>query len=68
MGANTQVIVARPSEVFTFDGQHVSYSFPEPGAQTLSVVVGLRAYVGVITRFPKAIAAISGGAYPTSLI
>ena len=67
-GANTQVIVARPSEVFTFDGQHVSYSFPEPGAQTLSVVVGLRAYVGVITRFPKAIAAISGGAYPTSLI
>jgi hypothetical protein len=65
---NTQIIVARPSEVFTFDGDEMSFAYPEPNAQELSVIVGLRAYVGVIVRFPKAIAAISGAAYPTSLV
>ena len=65
-GSNTQLIVARPSEIFTFDGEHIAYSFVETNAQELSVVVGLRAYVAAIVRFPKAIASISGAAYPTS--
>ena len=63
-GSNTQIIVARPQEIYTFDGQHVPYAFPETNAGSLSVLVGLRAYVGAIVRFPKAIAALSGAAFP----
>ena len=65
-GSNTQIIVARPEEVFTFDGDYYAFSFPETQATTLSVTVGVRSYVGVVVRFPKAIAVISGNAYPTS--
>jgi hypothetical protein len=67
-GSNTQILVARPQEIYTFDGQHIAFAFPETEATSLSVVVGLRAYVGAVVRFPKAIAAITGNAYPTSLV
>lgn len=67
-GSNTQIIVARPSEIFTFDGDPVSFAYPQTYARSLSVVVGLRSYVAAVVRFPKAIATISGAAYPTSLV
>lgn len=66
LGSNTQIIVARPETVVTFDGEETSFAYPETSAQSLSVVVGLRAYVAAVVRFPKAIASISGAAYPTS--
>lgn len=67
-GANTQIIVARPQEVFTFQGEPIAFAYPETNAQTLSVLVSLRAYVSVVVRFPHAAAVISGTAYPTSLV
>ena len=66
-GSNTQIIVARPQEVYTFDGEHTAYAYPETLANKLQVVVGIKAYVGVIVRFPKAIAVINGSTYPTTL-
>lgn len=67
-GSNTQLLVARPEEVYVFDGEQLSFAYPETVAGSLSVIVGLRSYVGVIIRYPKAIAAISGSTYPTTLV
>ena len=66
--ANTQIIVCRPQEIYTFDGEHSTYAYPETQANKLEVVIGLKAYVGVIVRFPKAIATITGGTYPVTLV
>ena len=65
-GANTQLLVARPSEIVLMEGPAIPYAYPETEAMSLSVVVGVRKYVAVIARYPKAIAAITGAAYPTS--
>lgn len=63
-GTNTQLIVARPREIYTFDGENYAFSYPETAAQNLTVNVGLRTYVGAVVRFPKAIASITSNAYP----
>lgn len=67
-GGNTQILVARPQELLTFDGDPIAYAYPETLANQLSVVVGLRAYIAVVARYPKAVAAISGATYPTTLV
>lgn len=66
--SNTQIIVARPAEVYTFDGDDMVFCYPETQSEHLSVVIGLYAYVGVVVRFNKAISVITGNAYPTSLV
>ena len=68
IGANTQILVARPSEIFTFDGENYGFSFQETAAQTLTVTTGLRTYVGAVVRFPKCVASISGTAYSSALV
>lgn len=65
-GVNTQLLVARPKEIYTFDGANLAFAYPETGAQSLTVQVGMRTYVGAVARFPKSIAAITGTAYPLS--
>jgi hypothetical protein len=68
IGGNTQIVVCRPQEIYTFDGERIPYAYPEYLANQLTVILGLRAYVSTIPRFKNAIAVISGGTYPTSLI
>ena len=63
-----QILVCRPSEVFTFDGPPTPYAYPETNAENLQVVIGLRGYTAVINRFPKSVAVISGATYPNSLV
>ena len=65
-GANTQLLVCRPQEIYTFDGENMAFSYEETGAQNLTVQVGMRSYVGAVARFPKSVAAITGTAYPLS--
>lgn len=65
-GSNTQLLVCRPEEIYTFDGENYTFAYPEMNAENLTVQVGLRTYVGAVVRFPKAIAAITSNAYPTS--
>ncbi len=67
-GSDTQIIVARPAEVFVFQGEPISFASPQTNATTLSVVVGLRSYVAAIARFAKSVAVISGSAYPLTLV
>lgn len=67
-GSNTQILVARPSEVFVWSGEPIPFVAPEANATTLSMVVSLRQYVASIPRFSKAVAAISGATYPTTLV
>ena len=67
-GANTQLLVCRPKEIYTFDGQNLAFAYEETAAQNLTVQVGMRTYVGAVARFPKAVASITGTAYPTSNI
>jgi hypothetical protein len=66
-GSDTQIIVARPHEVLMLEGDPIPIAYPETGAATLSVIVGLRAYVATIVRYPKAIQTISGSAYGSTL-
>lgn len=66
LSTNTQILVARPQEIYTFEGDPISYAMPETNAPELSVLVGLRCYIGVVARFPKAVVSISGAAYPLS--
>ena len=68
IGADTQILVARPEEIYTFDGQNLAFAYEETAAQNLTVQVGMRTYVGAVARFPKAVASITGTAYPTSNI
>ena len=65
-GANTQLLVCRPKEMYTFDGANMAFAYPETAAQNLTVQVGVRTYVGAVARFPKSVASISSAAYPTS--
>jgi len=68
VGANTQVVVSRPQETYSFVGDEMSFAYEDTGAQTLSVLVGLRCYVAAITRFPKSVASLSGATYPLTLL
>ena len=68
ISSNTQIIVCRPREIYTFDADHFTFAYPETKANQLEVIVGIKGYVGAVVRFPKAIAVISGSTYPTSLI
>lgn len=65
-GSNTQLLVCRPREIYTFDGENYAFAYPQTSANTLTVQIGLRTYVGAVVRFPKSVAAISSAAYPTS--
>jgi hypothetical protein len=64
---NTQLIVSRPSTVVSWETLPMTFSYVETEASTLSVVVGLRAYVGAIARYPKAVQVITGSTYLGSL-
>lgn len=66
-GSNTQIVVARPQEVLVFECDPIPFAYPETEAGDLSVAIGLRAYVGCIVRYPKAVQTISGAAYASSL-
>lgn len=68
VGADTQIIVARPQEVVTFEGDPIVFAYEETHGNTLSVVVGLREYVAAVARFPKAHSTITGTAYPVTLV
>jgi len=68
VSGNTQLVVARPAEVFVWEGEPIPQVTPETGATTLSVVISLRSYVAAIPRYQKAVAVIGGSAYPTSLV
>lgn len=65
-GSNTQLLVCRPQEIYTFDGENYAFAYPQTSAGTLTVQIGLRTYVGAVVRFPKSVANISSAAYPTS--
>jgi HK97 family phage major capsid protein len=66
-GAETQLLVARPSEVLVFEGAPIVNAWIEPGASDLEVVIGLRSYVGIINRHPGSVSTISGAGYSSSL-
>lgn len=66
-GSNTRIIVARPSEMLVWEGEPLTFAYPETLGQNLSVVVGLRKYLAAQPRHAKAIAQISGNGYPTTL-
>jgi hypothetical protein len=63
LGSNTQIIVSRPNSVLTFESDIVSFAYPENGATTLTVMVGVREYAAVVARFPNAHSVITGTAY-----
>jgi len=65
---HTQVIVAKPSTIAVVESEPLPFAYEETFATTLSVVVGVRSYVAAAVRYPKAIAAISGAGYPTTLV
>ncbi len=65
-GSNAQLLVARPKEIYTFDGENYAFAYPQTSAGTLTVQIGMRTYVGAVVRFPKSVAVISSAAYPTS--
>lgn len=69
VSGNTQLLVARPSEVVAFVGEPTTFTAAQanPLSTSLSVVVGLRSYVAVLPRYAKAVAVVTGDAYPTSL-
>jgi hypothetical protein len=67
-GANTQLIVVRPSEILAFESDPFVFAYPETQAEHLSVVVGLRKYVAVLPRYAKATATIGGASYPLTLV
>jgi len=67
-GSNTQIIVARPQEMVTFEADPVVYAWPETYGPNLSVLVSLVEYVAAVARFPLAFSVISGNTYPTSLV
>lgn len=67
-GANTQIVVAAPREVFVMRSEPAVRVFPETLANELSAVVQLYQYVAVLVRFPKAIQSISGNAYPSAVV
>ncbi|HEY1831116.1 MAG TPA: transposase [Acidimicrobiales bacterium] len=66
-GAETRLLVARPNDILTWIGAPLVYAFPKTNANDLSVVVGLRAYVAVLSRHSAAVQSISGAAYPVAL-
>ena len=66
--ANTQLLVCRPKEMYTFDGANMAFAYQETSAQSLSVQIGMRTYVGAVARFPKFTASMSSTAYPVSNI
>jgi len=66
-GANTQIIVARPQTICVWESEPIPIVYPESGATTLSVLIGLRAYAAAIPRLPRAVASISGNGYPVTL-
>lgn len=65
-GANAQLIVAHPAEVFLQVSEPALRVLPETLAQNLETVVQLYAYVGVIVRHPAAVQVVSGAAYPAA--
>jgi len=68
ISANTQIIMSRPQSVITMEGDPVVFAYPETYAGQLTVLVGVREYVAVVPRFASGNAAITGTAYPTTLI
>lgn len=68
VGPNTQLIVARPDTLLTLEGTPGLRVMPDNNnAGDLQILVQLRNEVVVIPRFPEAVAAITGNAYPTTL-
>lgn len=55
-----QFIVAQMSEVLVFDGDPISFAYPESDAVNLTVAVGLRKYVASSPRYGKAVAVVNG--------
>ena len=62
-GANTQLLVCRPKEIYTFDGENLAFAYPATSAGTLTVQVGMRTYCGAVARFAKSTANITSAAY-----
>jgi hypothetical protein len=63
---DTQILVSRPSAVLSFESDIVPFAYPETLAQNLTVLVGVREYVAVVSRFPNAHSVITGAAFATT--
>lgn len=66
VSTNNQAIVAHMPEVWFWEGDLVNRTIPQTVAQNLSVLLQAYAYVGAIVRYPKAVQALQGAAFPTS--
>jgi hypothetical protein len=65
-GADTQLVVAHPSDILLLEGSTIAFSYPEAAAATLSVLVGFRRYVAVVARHAGATVSVSGARYPVA--
>ena len=65
-GAKTQILVSHMPEIFTLASSPALRAFPDTEANTLSVVIQLYGYVGVVARHAQATQILSGAAYVPS--
>lgn len=65
-GSNTQVIVTRAGTILLLEGEPIPYVYPPTYAGNLDALLGIRAYVATLPRYPAGVAVISGSAYAAS--
>ena len=65
-GSNTQIILCRPDTILQLEGAAIPYLYPPTYAGNLDAVLGVRAYVATIPRFPSGVSVVSGAAYAAS--
>jgi hypothetical protein len=59
-------VIARPDTILQLEGAPIPYCYPPTYAGNLDAVLGARAYVATIPRFPSGVSVISGAAYAAS--
>ncbi len=65
-GSNTQIIVCRADTILLLEGAPMPYLYPPTYAGNLDALLGIRAYVATIPRYPSGVAVIGGSAYTAS--
>ena len=65
---DTTILVGSPADTLLWEGDPITFAYPETRAGELSVMLGIRAYVAAVSRHNEAFAYITGSGYPTSLV
>ena len=65
---DTTILVGSPADVLLWEGDPVTFAYPETRAGELTVMLGIREYVASIPRHNYAFAYITGSGYPVTLV